>query len=384
MVENRPRVVFAPDKFKGTVSAADLVESMVESCARGMPGVVADRLPIADGGDGSVEAALSRGWTAMVLRTTDAWGTPTDARVAFQDRRAIIEVASICGLGARRPTAAQAADATTYGVGVVLRELVDRGFVDVTLALGGSATTDGGVGLLRALGAVMLDNRGRPIDIGLSGLFACRVVDLTRIASAIRGSTLTLACDVDTPMVGADGSAEMFARQKGADDQTVDHMSRALAHVAAVAESQVDFIGASLLAGSGAAGGLAWAGALLGGRISSGSAVFLELLDAERVIRGASLVITGEGRIDEQSMRGKAPIAVARMATRLGVPTVAIVGGNGLPTSAAHPFAEIVALDRINPACAFDAELTRTLVEDVTARLLAAHLPVTSTTGGHQ
>ncbi len=381
--EMTPRVVLAPDKFKGTLSAPEVVESMLAAFGSQPGEVIADRLPIADGGDGSVETALSRGWTQMVLPTTDAGGVPIGAQVAVHENRAIIEVASICGLGSRLPSAAEAADATTRGVGGVLRKLADRGFDDITLALGGSATTDGGSGLLRALGAVMLDARGEPVVEGLDGLLACSSIDVSPALATIRGLTLTLACDVDTPMVGPDGSAEMFARQKGADDYTVAQMSQALARLAAMVEPQVDRVGASLQAGSGAAGGLAWAGALLGGRIRSGGEVFLDLLDAERVIRGASLVITGEGRVDEQSLRGKAPVAVATLAARLGVPTVAIVGSNRLAASADHPFRSIIALDRLDAACATDPALTRTLLQQVTARVLAANLPTPTVAGGN-
>lgn len=381
--EMRPRVVLAPDKFKGTLSGPEVVESML-AAVRAQPGeFVADRLPIADGGDGSVATALSRGWSQMVLPTTDAGGVPIGAQVAVREHRAIIEVASICGLGARLPSADEAANATTRGVGGVLRKLVDRGFTDITLALGGSATTDAGSGLLRALGAVMVDDRGEPVVEGLDGLLTCSSVDLSPALATIRGLTLTLACDVDTPMVGPDGSAEMFARQKGADDYTVAQMSQALARFASIVEPQIDRVGASLQAGSGAAGGLAWAGTLLGGRIRSGGEVFLDLLDAERVIRGASLVITGEGSVDEQSLRGKAPVAVAKVAARLGVPTVAIVGSNRLAPSADHPFRSVIALDRLDPACATDPALTRRLLEQVTARVLAAHLSTPTVAGGH-
>lgn len=376
-----PRVVLAPDKFKGTVSAPELVESMLAAVRARSGDVAADCLPIADGGDGSVAAALSRGWTGLVLPTTDATGVPIGAQVAVHGHRAIIEVAEICGLGARRPTAAQAAAASSRGVGVVLRKLVDRGYSDITLALGGSATTDGGSGMLRALGAVMLDARGEPVVDGLDGLLACTTVDVSPLAAATDGLTLTMACDVDTPMVGPDGSAEMFARQKGADDYTVGQMSQALARLASMVEPQIDLVGSSVMPGTGAAGGLAWAGTVLGGQIRSGGDVFLELLDAESVIRGAALVITGEGCLDEQSLRGKAPVAVAAMAARLGVPTIAIVGSNRLPASADHPFLSVVALDRLDPACATDPAITRTLLERATARVIAAHLP--TTTGGH-
>ncbi|MFC5676636.1 glycerate kinase [Aeromicrobium endophyticum] len=377
------RIVLAPDKFKGSVTALEVIDSMAQAC-HAVDGIVVDPMGLADGGDGSVDAALSRGWDELVVPATDAWGGPVSARIAVHEGRAIVEVATICGLGARRPSAGEAAGASTRGVGVVLSTLVEHGFHDVTLALGGSATTDGGAGMLRALGAVMLDGRGDPIGDGPDGLLDCRAVDLSGALAAVDGLELRLACDVDTPMVGVDGSAEMFARQKGADDDTVQVLSAALAQLASVIEPAAGHEGASTVPGSGAAGGLAWAGLVIGGTIRPGSEVFLDLLDAERVIGGATLVVTGEGCLDEQSLRGKAPVAVARLAAGLDVPAIAIVGSNRLPESADHPFARVIALDRIDPACASDPSLTRVLLEKVMADVLANHLPTLTTTGDHR
>lgn len=375
-VEPHRRVVLAPDKFKGTVPAARLVEAMESAVADTSPWVTAAPLPLADGGDGSVASAVLAGWSSVVVRATDAWGAPVHAPVARLDRRAIVEVAAICGLGARRPTPADARKAGTFGVGEAVAALLDDGADDITLALGGSATTDAGTGMLRALGLDLRDGTGRALPPGGAALDRCARVDTSALHPGLARTRLTLACDVDTPMVGADGSAEMFARQKGADDRTIAQLSAALSHCAPLLEDAFCVRGARARPGAGAAGGLAWAGLLLGGRIRSGAEVFLDLLGARDQIRGADLVITGEGRLDEQSLRGKAPVAVAEFAAALGVRTVAIVGSDRLGPQEREraPFTDVVSLDRIDPGCARDPELTRRLVYQATRDLLQTHL----------
>ncbi|MFJ5841876.1 glycerate kinase [Streptomyces shenzhenensis] len=370
------RVVLAPDKFKGTVSAQRLVDVMAAAIAEQNPAAAVSRLPVADGGDGSVAAALSAGWTAVSVPASDARGAHTKASVARLGGRAIVEVASVCGLGARRPGPSEAATATTYGVGEAVAALLDDGVEEITLALGGSAATDGGTGLLSALGADLRDAQDRPLAPGGAALNGLATVRTAGLHPGLRTVRLVLACDVDTPMVGADGSAEMFARQKGADDDMIGRLSAGLAHAADVLEDAFGSRGAARLPGSGAAGGLAWAGLLLGGQLRSGAEVFLDLLGAVEEIRGADLVITGEGRLDEQSLRGKAPVSIARLARSFGVKTVAIVGSDRLPATEGERalFADTIALDRIDPACATDPELTCRLVGQAARTLVQAHL----------
>ncbi|MEV8056493.1 glycerate kinase [Streptomyces antimycoticus] len=370
------RVVLAPDKFKGTVSAQRLVEVMAAVIAEQAPAAAVSRLPVADGGDGSVAAALSAGWRAVSVPASDSWGAHVQAPVARLGGRAIVEVASVCGLGARRPDPSEAATATTYGVGQVVAALLDDGVEEITLALGGTAATDGGTGLLCALGAELHDAQANRLVPGGAALLELATVRTTGLHPGLRNARLVLACDVDTPMVGSDGSAEMFARQKGADDDMIRRLSAGLAHAADILESAFGNRGAARRPGSGAAGGLAWAGLLLGGYLRSGAEVFLDLLGAGNEIRGADLVITGEGCLDPQSLRGKAPVSIARLARTFGVKTVAIVGSDRLPAAADKGtlFADTIALDRIDPACANDPELTCRLVGQATRALIQTHL----------
>jgi glycerate kinase len=349
---------------------------MAAAIAEQDPAVAVSRLPVADGGDGSVAAALSAGWRVVSVPASDAWGAQVTAPVARLGARAIVEVASVCGLGSRRPGPSEAAAATTYGVGQVVAALLDDGVEEITLALGGSAATDGGSGMLCALGAGLRDAQQRPLAPGGAALNGLAAVRTAGLHPGLRNVRLVLACDVDTPMVGPDGSAEMFARQKGADEETIRLLSTGLARASDVLEHAFSDRGAALRPGSGAAGGLAWAGLLLGGHLRSGAEVFLDLLGAAEEIRGADLVITGEGRLDMQSLRGKAPVSIARLARTFGVKTVAIVGSNRLPaaTDERSLFADTIALDRIDPACADDPELTCRLVGHAARTLVRTHL----------
>lgn len=369
---HRRRVVLAPDKFKGTLTAREVAEAML----RGVPAdIEADVVPVADGGDGSVYAAITAGWQPGTLPTVDAWGDRQETPVAVSGRAAIAEVASICGLGARKPTAQDAARASSYGVGMVLHGLVTRGFNEITLGLGGSATTDAGTGMLRALGVRLLDAHGRDVFGDSRALTSVTGVDgLEQATRLLDGVQLTLACDVDTPMVGSDGSAEMFAAQKGADEPTIHQLSEALRHVADVLEPAFGVRGVCREPGSGAAGGLGWAGMLLGGKVTSGAHTFLELLGAADKIAHADVVVTGEGRLDRQTLRGKAPYVVAEHARNHGVPCVAVVGHSSLPGSAPGPFDEVVAIDRADPKCIDDLDLARKLIADATGSLLSRHL----------
>jgi glycerate kinase len=374
-----PRVVLAPDKFKGTLRAQDVAQAMQRGIPSGVETVV---LPIADGGDGSVDAALSAGWTPWSVDTVDAWDAPRRTTVALSGTSAIVEVADICGLGAMHPSPEEAAQASSYGVGVVLRALLERGATDVVLALGGSANTDAGAGMLRALGLRLLDASGAEVSGDARALTSVTTVDVGGLDPRLSDMRLTLACDVNTPMVGPDGSAEMFAAQKGADAAMIRMLSAALSHLASVAEPAFGRRGLSHRPGAGAAGGLGWAGMLLGGAATSGATVFLELLEAPAKLERARLVVTGEGRLDEQSLRGKAPCAVAELARDTGIPAVAVVGRLDLPETEPTPFLDVVAIDRIDPRCVDDPDLTRDLIAQATGGLVGRHLPVTTTKNG--
>ncbi|MDH6198675.1 glycerate kinase [Mycobacterium frederiksbergense] len=375
MNRDRARIVLAPDKFKGSLAADEVVAAMALGCADLGMAEHCVPLPIADGGDGSVEAALRAGWTARRLPTVDAWGQSVTTTAAIQEDRAIVEVASICGMSGAHLTPQCALTASSHGVGVAIRALLDDGIREITVSLGGSATTDGGAGMLAALGMKLRDAAGDPIEPTGVRLLSVADVDASGLDPRLSSARLTMACDVDNPMVGIDGSAEVFARQKGADDDGIRLLSASLVHLAAKVEPAVRQAGLHCAPGSGAAGGLAWAGMVLGAEVRSGAGLFLEMLGARGVIDGAQLVLTGEGSLDAQSLRGKGPVAVAALAAELRVPTVAVVGTNRLkPTDIGSPFIDVIALDRIDRRCADEPAVTRALLRKATTDLLTRHL----------
>jgi glycerate kinase len=371
------RVVLAPDKFKGSLTAAEAAAAMADGVAAAGPGFEARALPVADGGDGSVAAALNAGWTPLGVRTTDAHGAPCRAVVAIREEAdaAIIEAAAICGLGSGKPGPDEAAHATTRGIGTVMGRLLDRGIRHIVIAPGGSATTDGGTGLLSALGASFQAADGSPLPDGGGGLPALTRVSLSGLDPRLAETRVSVACDVDTPLLGPLGSAAMFAPQKGAGETTIALLESGLARLAEVTRECTGMRPVDETPGAGAGGGLGWAGRILGGDLRSGAAFFLEMLDARTAITGAWLVVTGEGRLDRQTLRGKAPAAVAGLARTLGVPTVAVVGANTLPAGTRGPFARVVAISELDPAAYEDAALSKRLV----SHCVAAHL---SRTGG--
>lgn len=229
--------------------------------------------------------------------------------------------------------------------------------------------------MLTALGMKLLDGASEVIEPTGTTLLSLVRVDNAGLHPRLTATNLTVACDVDNPMVGIDGSAEVFARQKGADDSAVRILSAALAHLAAVVEPATDRVGLRYTPGSGAAGGLAWAGLVLGAELKSGADLFLQMLGARELIAGADLVLTGEGSLDQQSLRGKGPVAVAKLAAALGVPSIGVVGTNRLgPDDPGSPFSQVIALDRIDPRCADDPQLTSALLRRVTADIVARHI----------
>jgi glycerate kinase len=366
------RVVLAPDKFKGSLTAAEVAEAMAKGVAAAGPSFEALALPLADGGDGSVAAALVSGWTALTVSTTDAHGAPCRAVVAIGDEAdaAIIEAAAICGLGGKTPGTNEAMRATTRGIGTVIGRLLDRGIRQIVIAPGGSATTDGGTGMLAALGAHFYAADGSALPDGGGALRGLRRVSLSDLDPRLAETRLSVACDVDTPLLGPRGSAAMFAPQKGADETTVAALDSGLAKLVEVTQESTGLSRVDETPGAGAGGGLGWAGRILGGELRSGAAFFLEMLDARRAITGAWLVVTGEGRLDPQTLRGKAPVAVADLANTLGVPTIAVVGVNRLPAESQSPFARVAAISELDPTAYENAALSKKLV----SHCVAVHL----------
>jgi glycerate kinase len=306
------------------LTAVQACAALAEGLRAAHPDLDVVPLPVADGGEGTVAAVVAAGSTAVVRRVSGPTGQPVDATFAVSGRRAVVELAEASGL-ALCGTSPQPLAATTFGTGELIRAALDEGCRTIVLGVGGSATTDGGAGLLQALGARLLDDQDRELAPGGAALRQLARVDLSGLDRRLTESTVTLASDVDNPLLGPAGAAAVFGPQKGADAADVAILEAGLirwAEQLAVATGH----DRSDEPGAGAAGGTGFAAlAVLGASMRPGIDVVLDEIGADRRLARAALVVVGEGRLDEQSLRGKAPVGVARRTPR-GVPVVAVSG----------------------------------------------------------
>jgi len=324
------RVVVAPNAFKGSLTAAEAALAIARGLTIVDDAIEIVSLPIADGGDGTSAVLLAAG--DGVIRETivpDPLGRPVRASFGLLDagRTAVLDVATASGIALLAPHEREPLSVSSRGTGKLLSLALDAGVETVILGVGGSATVDGGAGLLAALGVGLLDEAGTPIASGGAGLARLSRIDLSRVHPALARVKLRVACDVNSPLLGPHGAAVLFAPQKGATPDAVLELERNLAHFADVIEHTTQRDVRSLVSG-GAAGGLA-AGlfGVLGATLESGIDLVLESVGFEQALLGADLVITGEGLLDRQSLRNKGPCGVARWAQQRGVPVMALVGG---------------------------------------------------------
>jgi glycerate kinase len=322
------RVIVAPDKFKGSLTADEAAEAIEAGLRRARPDVELVRFPVADGGDGTLAAVLSSGEAERVeVEVTGPTGEPVAAAFALgSDGSAMVEMAEASGLR-RLPGGVPAPrDATTYGTGELIAAALDRGAAKLVLGIGGSATTDGGTGMASALGARFLDGDGNPLAPGGGALMRLAHIETDGLDPRVAGVEVTVACDVDNPLVGQDGAAAVYGPQKGAEPDDVLLLDSALRRYARILQQDLGLDLANV-PGAGAAGGLgAGAIAFLGAELKPGIELVLELVGFDREIGRADLVVTGEGSLDAQSLRGKAPFGVAQAAGAHGVPVVALAG----------------------------------------------------------
>lgn len=340
------RVLVAPDKFKGSADAAEVASAL----ARGLrtAGAEVVELPVADGGDGTVSAALAAGWEPVTVTVSGPTGAPGETAFARRGTEAVVEMADACGMR-RLPGALAPMTASSRGLGEVVAAAVADGATRVVVGIGGSASTDGGAGMLSALGARVLDAHGAPVPDGGEGLARAAALDLTGLS--LEGVAFEIACDVDNPLTGADGAAAVYAPQKGADAHQVALLDDALGRWADIVAAAT---GRDLreAAGAGAAGGVGFAAvALLGARLRSGAHLVLDLVGIDAVLEEVDLVVTGEGSFDAQTLRGKAPAVLAERARRHGVPTAVVCGRSTLTPEQvqAAGFAEVYALSDLEP-----------------------------------
>ncbi|MFD8081520.1 glycerate kinase [Kitasatospora sp. NPDC059722] len=321
----RGQVLLCLDKFRGSATAVQACRWLAEGIRQAAPELSVREAPVADGGEGTAEAFLAAGFDAVPVRVSGPTGEPVDAHLAVRGDRAVVELAQASGLHLLPEDGHAPLTASTYGTGELLRAALDLGCREIVLAVGGSATTDGGAGLLQALGARVVDARGAELPPGGAALAHAHRVDLSGLDPRLRGVRLVLASDVDNPLLGADGAAAVFAPQKGADPGQVAVLEAGLARFARLVAARLG-TDPSDRPGAGAAGGAGFAALVLGASRRPGVDVLLSELGLDAALASASLVVVGEGCLDAQSLRGKAPIGVADRARRAGVPVTAVAG----------------------------------------------------------
>ena len=325
-------IVVAPDSFKESLSAKDVALAIARGVRRVIPDAAVHCIPMADGGEGTVAAVLAAtNCEERISIAQDALGQPRKAAWAWlPSKTAVIEMATAAGLELISPEARDVMRASSYGVGELILAALDQGAEHIVLGLGGSATNDAGAGMLQALGLKMTDADGRTLAPGGAALAGLAAVDTTYLDSRLKTVRVTIASDVDNPLCGAQGASAIFGPQKGATPAQVKQLDEALSHFADIVSNTtgIDFRHHS---GSGAAGGLGFAAhSFMKASFKPGVSVIAELGDLAKAIEGSSLVLTGEGRMDAQTLHGKTPMGVAQIAKNLKVPVIAIAGSLGV------------------------------------------------------
>ncbi|MBZ6172123.1 MULTISPECIES: glycerate kinase [Streptomyces] len=332
------RVLVAADKFKGSLTAVEVAERVAAGLRRVVPDVRLEALPVADGGDGTVAAAVAAGFERREVRVAGPLGAEVTAAYALREGTAVVEMAEASGLHRLPGGVLAPLTASTRGSGELLRAALDAGARTIVFGVGGSATTDGGAGMLAALGARFLDADGRPVAPGGGGLARLASADLSGLDPRLADVELVLASDVDNPLTGPKGAPAVYGPQKGASPDDVTALDAALGHFAKVLEG-TEGVGARAAGyaaspGAGAAGGIGFGAMLLGARFRPGIEVMLDVLGFAPALERADLVITGEGSLDEQTLHGKAPAGVAAAARAAGKEVVAVCGRLALPAEA--------------------------------------------------
>ena len=328
-------VLLAPDKFKGSLRAAEVAAAVAAGLLDAAPDVRTVTVPVADGGDGTLDAAVAAGYRHVPVRVSGPTGEPVDTGYAVRDGVAVVELADACGLNRLPGGRLAPLTASSAGFGEVIAAAMEAGCHRLVLGVGGSASTDGGAGMLIALGVRLLDAAGRPLDPGGGALEHLDRVDLSALHPSVDRSEFVLASDVDNPLLGRTGAAAVYGQQKGATPDDVARLDGALRQWSTrLADAMGVSAGpcghpAAELPGAGAAGGVGFGAlAALGARARPGIDLLLELTGFYEHLPAAGLVITGEGSLDSQTLHGKAPAGVAVAARRAGVPVIAVAGRN--------------------------------------------------------
>lgn len=326
------KIVIAPDSFKGNMTSLQVASAIEKGIKRVLPRARCVKVPMADGGEGTVQSLVdATGGRIIRKKVTGPAGKPVTARYGLlaDGKSAVIEMAEASGLPLVSGRDMNPLKTTTYGTGELIRDAMDRGAKHIIIGIGGSATTDGGAGMAQALGVKYRDSRNTVIrEYGAGGMLnRIASIDTSELDPRLRRTRITVASDVDNPLCGTRGAARVFGPQKGATPAMVKTLDANLKHFGQLIKKDLKK-NVLTLKGAGASGGLgAGLVAFTGARLKSGIDIVVEATGLKQAIKGADLVITGEGRVDFQTAFGKTPAGVARAARRFGVPVVAIGGG---------------------------------------------------------
>ena len=355
------KFLFASDSFKGTVSSEQIIRLLTESAKEAFPDCETAGTLIADGGEGTVDAviAMTKGELIRVPVHGPLMEETTAVYGKINEDSAIIEMAAASGLPMVPENLRNPLNTTTYGTGELIRDALDRGFRNISVALGGSATNDGGMGAMSALGVKFLDKDGNVLDGKGSDLEKVASVDVSGLHPAVAETKFTVMCDVNNPLTGPDGATYTFGKQKGGTPEILDRLEAGMKSYAKVAG---EALGKDIdhIAGAGAAGGMgaALCGFLNAG-LKSGIETVLDLIGFDEMLEGVDLVVTGEGRIDWQSAFGKVPSGIGMRCKKKGVPAVAIVGGMGNGAEKIYEFGVESIIPTINGAMDINEALER-------------------------
>ncbi|TDQ59796.1 glycerate kinase [Mesocricetibacter intestinalis] len=372
------KVVIAPDSYKESLSAMNVANTIEKGFKQIFPHATYVKVPIADGGEGTVctmveatqgEIIESEVIGALGERQPAFWGISKDAKTAF------IEIASASGIEQVPEHKRNPLITTTYGVGQLITAALDAGVRHFIIGLGGSATNDGGAGMLQALGIGLLDKQNRQIGYGGGALADLARIDMSGADPRLRECRFQVACDVTNPLTGKNGASAVFGPQKGATPAMIETLDKALTHYAEIIRRDLG-CEVETLAGAGAAGGLgaAFAG-FFNAELKSGIGIIIKLLELEDKIKDADLVITGEGRLDHQSINGKVPIGVAAVAKKYQVPVIGIAGSLGKDIQVVYDHGLDAVFSVLNKVCTLPEALAEAEENlEITARNIAALL----------
>ncbi|MEZ8736858.1 MULTISPECIES: glycerate kinase [unclassified Vibrio] len=323
------KIVIAPDSYKESLSAMGVAQAIEDGFKQLIPKAEYVKLPMADGGEGTVQSLVDATNGSIIQHPViGPLGEIVEGFYGmFGDgKTAIIEMAAASGLDLVSPEQRNPLKTTTYGTGELIKAVLDKGVEHIIIGIGGSATNDGGLGMAQALGIRMLDAEGHELVFGGGELSKLTTIDLTNLDPRLQNVRLEVACDVDNPLCGPKGASQVFGPQKGATPEMVELLDANLAHYASIMKNQlgVDVID---LPGAGAAGGLGAAlVGLLNAELRPGINIVMDAVNLDEIVSDADLVITGEGRIDSQTIHGKTPIGVARTAKKHKLPVIGIAG----------------------------------------------------------